>query len=130
MRNLREKANNNVTGPTKTQVLNLDQNLAALLSYAPLVGLVCSIIWVCTEPASNKFVRFHAIQSIALTVVGFAVSLALGILGAVGLGAVTGLLSMGVSLGLLAACVVCMIQAWNNQTFKLPVVGDIAASMV
>jgi uncharacterized membrane protein len=85
---------------------------------------------VCTEPKSNKFVRFHAIQSLALTVVGFAVSVALGILGAVGLAAITGIVSTIISLGLLAACVICMVQAWNNQMFKLPLVGDFAANKV
>jgi uncharacterized membrane protein len=128
MRNLREKAVS--TAPVKTQILNLDPNLAGLLSYAPLVGLVASLIWVCTEPKSNKFVRFHAIQSLALTVVGFAVSVALGILGAVGLAAITGIVSTIISLGLLAACVICMVQAWNNQMFKLPLVGDFAANKV
>ena len=128
MRDLRENvaASSVETKSTKTQVLNLEPNLAGLLCYAPLVGLISSLVFFFTEPRSNKFVRFHAIQSLLLTVAGLVPSIVLSILAGVGLGVIASLLSTVVSIALLAACVICMIQAWNNQLFKLPVIGDIA----
>jgi uncharacterized membrane protein len=109
---------------TKTQVLSLDPNLAGTLAYAPFfVGLVSSIVWVATEPKSNKFVRFHAFQSLAFFVASVAVSVVTSILGAF-LGVLGGFLSMVVGLGLFAVMIVCMVKAWKNEMFKLPVLGD------
>lgn len=129
MRELRDKSVNSVSKmPTKTEILGLNLNLAGVLCYAPFfVGLVCSIIWVAKEPRSNKFVRFHAIQSLCLTIVGLVPCVVLSILSMIGLGAITSVLSTVVSLALLAACVICMIKAWKNEMFKLPVIGDFAS---
>jgi uncharacterized membrane protein len=132
---MRDLQNRPTTAPTnapvKTQVFGLDQNIAGLLCYVPFfVGLVCSIIWVVSEPRTNKFVRFHAVQSLALTAAGFVACLALSLLGVIGLGAVGSILSTVVSLALLGACILCMLKAYKNEIFKLPVVGDFAAEKV
>jgi uncharacterized membrane protein len=129
MRDLHDMENQPVAETsTRTQVLNLQPNLAATLAYAPFfIGLISSIIWVSTEPKSNRFVRFHAMQSLSLTVAGIAICVVASILGAI-LGPLGSLLSTLVSLALLGACVVCMIQAWNKNMFKLPVLGDFVES--
>lgn len=48
--------------PGKTKVLNMDQNVGALLCYLPIccINLIFAIIWLATEPRENKFLRFHA----------------------------------------------------------------------
>lgn len=53
----------------KTKLFGMDSNLAASLSYLPIVGanIIFSIIWLVTEPKSNKFLRKNAIQSLVLT---------------------------------------------------------------
>ena len=127
MRDLRDVPTNSVSNtPVKTQILNLDQNLAGLLCYAPIGGLIFSIIFFATEPKTNQFVRFHAMQSLALTVVGVAVSIVANILGLV-LGPLGGIVGMVASLALLGACILCMVKAWNNEMYRLPKLGDLVA---
>ena len=54
----------------KTQTLGLDYNVAAGLCYIPLclINPIVPIIWIVTEPKSNKFVRFHAFQALFLAI--------------------------------------------------------------
>ena len=61
----------------------------------------------------NKFVRFHAMQSIILSV-------AATVMGFVPL---VGLLA---SLAYIVLWIVMMIKAYNGEKFKLPIIGDIA----
>jgi uncharacterized membrane protein len=114
--------------PTKTTVLGLDQNVAGLLCYIPipLIGLVSSLVWLGTEPKSNRFVRFHAFQSLALTAVSLVTFFVLGVFRMIGLGFISSLLSPIISVVLLATFVICMIQAGKNEMYKLPIVGDFA----
>ena len=66
----------------------LSSNIAALLSY--VLWFITGFIFLMLEPYKNdKFVRFHASQSIGLSVALVAVSIALSILGAT-LGILTG----------------------------------------
>ena len=90
----------------------------ALLAY--LLGFVTGLVFLLIEK-KNKFVRFHAMQSIvvfgAIFVAQWIISLIpyLGIL-------ISGLLSLlGVVLW-----VVLMVKAYQGEMFKLPWVGDIA----
>src|SRR3989338_3273616 len=93
-------------------------NVAALLAY--LLGFVTGLIFLLIEK-KNKFVRFHAMQSIivfgSIFVAQWVISLIpyLGIL-------ISGLLSLlGVVLW-----IVLMVKAYQGETFKLPFAGDIA----
>jgi uncharacterized membrane protein len=123
----------------KTKVLNLDYNVAALLSYLPIccVNLITSIIWLASEPKENRFLRFHALQSLMLTGVAIVVWCVFAFLGvgmafspsrAVG-SAGSGLLSLIqllVWLILLVIHVIAMVKAYQGQFWKLPLIGDIA----
>lgn len=93
-------------------------NVEALLCY--LLWFVSGLIFYLIE-RNNKFVRFHAIQSMAVFgaifvawwIVGF-----VPIIGAV----VSGLLLLlGVVLW-----IVLMVKAFQGEKFKLPVAGDVA----
>ena len=113
-----------VPASAKTQVLSLEPNVAATLAYAPFfIGLVASIVWVASEPKSNRFVRFHAMQALAFFIASIAVSVVTSIVGAF-LGVLGGFLSMVIGLGLFAIMIVCMVKAWKNEMFKLPMLGD------
>lgn len=112
----------------------LDDNIASALCYIPfLIGLIVSIVFLLIEPYSRKpLIRFHAFQSIFLSVALFVLGLTLGILGIiVGMipmvGWVGSILSMLVSvviwLGSLVLYLFLMYKAYNNQRIVLPVVG-------
>jgi uncharacterized membrane protein len=136
-----EEESTQLTADTgKTKVLNLDYKLAGLLCYLPIcaINLVMSIIVMRTEPKSNRFLRFHAAQSLVLCVAMIATGLAVGIvtmvLGIIPLlGFVAGLISMAwwvVTLGYIYVCILGMLDAQKGEMTKLPIVGDIAEPYV
>jgi len=122
----------NMNGKT---ALGLDANVGALLCYLPICGisLIYSIIVLVTEK-TNKTVRFHAFQSLLLTgayiVVVVAVMIIAGILiGATGSGTLASLISLVYGLIVLAfigLMIFGCIKAYQGQSFKLPVIGDLA----
>jgi len=111
----------------------MSSNIAALLTY--ILGFITGIIFLVIDPYKNdRFVRFHAFQSIFLSVVWIAFRLVWGsiVVGLIWspfspLGAFLGLISMLVSLAFLACVIFLMYKAYNNERFKLPVIGDLAA---
>ena len=98
--------------------LGMEQNVEGLLCY--VAWWVTGIIFLLLEK-DNKFVRFHAIQSIvvfgAITVIAIILSF-LGRIGSI-LGDIVWVL--GVILW-----IVLMVKAYQGQMYKLPVAGDIA----
>ncbi len=122
----------NMNGKT---ALGLDANVGAMLCYLPLCGisLIYSIIVLVTDK-SNKTVRFHAFQSLLLTgvyVVGIiAVAIVGGTLVAVTgsgiLGSLVGLLYTALVIGFIIVMIWGCIKAYQNQNFRLPVIGDMA----
>ena len=117
----------------------LDANVGALLCYVanfipcclPL-GLIYSII-VLVQDKTNKLTRFHAFQSIILSVAGLIIGFAIYFFLVVGIAAKSGILLTLFSLvasvfGLvvLGAIIFCAVKAFQGQIFKLPVIGDLA----
>jgi uncharacterized membrane protein len=108
-------------------------NVAGMLCY--LVGWITGLIFLLIEPYKNdRVVRFHAFQSIFFNVgmiaVWIAFTLVAGILGVVTKGLsiiITGPLFFVVWLGFIACWIFLMVKAYNNQQFKLPIIGDLAA---
>jgi uncharacterized membrane protein len=109
-------------------------NIAALLGYLPIcaVNLILSIIWLVTEPKENKFLRFHAMQSLLLIggmivayVVLFVCAIVLVNISSA-LGVLIWLVELAVFAGYLILSVVGMIKANQGQMWKMPIVGDIA----
>lgn len=101
----------------KTSV-GLEANVAGLLCYS--LGWITGIIFFLIEK-ENKFVRFHALQSIVVfgffTVLGMALFF-IPILGWMAM-PVIGLID-------LALWIILMIKAAQGEYFKLPIAGDIA----
>ena len=125
----------------KTSFMNLDSNLGAMLCYilnfVCCLGLVLSIIFVITEK-ENRFVKFHAVQSLFLAALQIAVGLVIGILGLIlslGLNAfdmawLAWILILGLRFILLliflALWIMGGIKAYGGQWYKLPIIGEFA----
>jgi uncharacterized membrane protein len=107
----------------------LQSNVAGALCY--LMGFVTGIFFLIAEPyKQDRFVRFHALQAIFLSVAWFAVYFFLGILLAVLPGAlwrVGWMLHSAVGLGFFLLWVFLMFRAYSHEQFRLPVIGDMAA---
>ena len=98
--------------------IGMQPNLAALLCY--LLGWITGLIFFLVEK-KNKFVRFHAMQSIV--VFGGLAVINIVLLVVPVIGALIGLL---LSLLALVLWILLMIKAYQGETFKLPIAGDIA----
>ena len=137
-------------GASQTGGTGLDPKVAAALSYIWVIGLVFFFI-----EKENKFVRFHAMQSILFGIANSAIMMVLAIVatiltvvftigaaaasaaGSGGLGAIVGLfvwliwllfwlLAMLFFVGLILAAV----KAYQGQKFKLPIIGNLAEKIV
>jgi uncharacterized membrane protein len=114
-------------GKTST---GIQANVAGLLSY--VLGWLTGLIFFLIEK-ENKFVRFHAMQSMivfgALFVFQIAIGILSGIFAAIGVGFLIPLFT--VTTGLVALLgfilwILLMIKAYQGEMFKLPIAGDIA----
>ena len=111
------------SGPTS---MGLQPNIAAGLSY---IGLwITGLIFFLLEK-QNRFVRFHAMQSIlffgGISVLNIILGIAGGYAGSfLGLG--LGCLSFLIGLAGFIGWLVLMINAFQGKYFKLPVIGDYA----
>jgi uncharacterized membrane protein len=107
----------------------LQSNIAGLLRY--LAGFITGIFFLVADPyKQDRFVRFHAFQAIFLSVVWFAVYFVLGVFLTIlpsMLWRLGWLLQSGLSFAFFCLWVFRMFKAYNNEQFKLPVIGDLAA---
>ena len=95
----------------------LQPNVAALLCY--VAGFVTGIIFFVIEK-ENKFIRFHAMQSIMTFGAIFALQMAcVFTIFLVFLVPILNILS-------LVLWIILMIKAYKGEKFKLPIVGDMA----
>ena len=110
-----------LTAPAGTST-GLSPNVAGLLCY--VAGWVSGIIFLVLEQR-NKFVRFHAAQSIVtfgtITVAG----IVLGLIPMVGVAfsSIIGIIGFIV-------WIIMMVKASNGEWYKLPWAGDVAEKMV
>jgi uncharacterized membrane protein len=103
-------------GKTST---GMQPNISALLAYA--LGLVTGVLFLVLEK-DNRFVKFHAVQSIAFSVALALVSLVASftpLLAPLALGLV--------QLAGFVVWIILMVKAFKGRWYRLPVVGDIAA---
>jgi uncharacterized membrane protein len=107
-----------------TTSTGLDPQISGLLTY--ILGLITGIIFYVLEK-EHREVRFHAAQSILVSIVAIVISIAFSILMAIPvLGIVFGLLNVLVGLGFFVLWIVLLIKGYNLEHFKLPVIGDMA----
>ena len=129
---------------------SMDPKVAAALSYIWIVGVIFFIM-----EKENKFVRFHALQSILFGVVNTVVMFVLAIVATIltvvfsigaaaaasggggGIASLISLLVWGiwlifwlVGLAMFAGLIYAAVKAYQGQTFKLPFIGNQAEKMV
>jgi uncharacterized membrane protein len=115
--------------------------LCYILNFVCCLGLVLSIIFVITEK-ENRFVRFHALQSLFLLALEIVASVLLEILQIV-LTLALRMVDMGWIAGLLTWMLGCLIllifvifliiggiKAYSGQWYKLPIIGEFAWNIV
>ncbi len=106
----------------------LDENVAGLLCY--VLGWVSGLVFILIEN-ENKFVRFHAMQSIVTFGSITVISIVLSILGLIPfLGVVFDIANWIIGLLAFVLWIVLMVKAFQGAKYKLPVAGDIAESIV
>mgnify|MGYP003288735490 CR=1 FL=1 len=124
------------TAPAKSST-GLDENVAALLSY--IFGWLSGLIFFLIEKDS-RLVRFHAMQSLLLNVLVIIVGIVIWVVTVVMwlistqiAGFVSALVSLVATLvwvvfciAILVAVIMCLIKAFQNQYFKLPIIGNFA----
>lgn len=119
-----------IPAPTST---GLQNNAVGALAY--LGGLITGILFLVIDPyKTDRFVRFHSLQSIFFNVAWAAMWIAWMIVGLI-LGALTKgiffLIEMPINLLLMVGgfCLwaYLMYSAYQRKTFKLPIIGALAA---
>ncbi len=94
----------------------LSENVAGLLCY--VLGWISGVIFILIEQ-ENKFVRFHAIQSIMVFGVLTVAGIILGWIPVIG-----GFLSWVISVLGFILWIVLMVKAYQGTKYKLPWAGD------
>ena len=127
----------NMQGKT---ALGLDANVGALICYLGnlicALGLIYSIVVIVTDK-TNKLTRFHAFQSVLLTVAGIVIGIPLYIIMFVGIfidaqiGAplltmIMSLVLMVFGLAMFVLTVLAAIKAFQGQIYKVPLIGNLA----
>jgi uncharacterized membrane protein len=127
--------------PVQQSSTGLAPNVAAAISYIWIVGLVLFFI-----EKDNKFVRFHAMQSVLYGVVWTVVMVVLAVLNAIiaivgGVASAAagdpGIIGMLISLISLviwlvlplvyfAGLIFAAVKAYQNTKFKFPIIGNMA----
>lgn len=100
--------------------LGVDENIAGALTYG--LGWITGAVFLLTEP-SNRFVRFHAWQSVILfggLSLAWFIAVSIPLLGWIFAFLVIPPLSAALWLWL-------MYKAYNGDRYKLPYVGEMAA---
>lgn len=105
-------------GPPPTGGSGLDQRVASGLAY--VLTIITGVIFLLTDKRPE--VRFHSMQAILFGIVWAVISFIPGVL-RVGL---LGLILWLASVAMFVLWIVLMIQAFQGNHFKLPVIGDLA----
>lgn len=123
---------------THSSESGLDENVAGALSY--LFGAITGVIFLVID-RENAFVRYHAAQSVALSVAAFLTYVVLSVISTVitavpfagGGSLLLGLLSLvmtllwlGVTLVAFGAWVYLTFRAYRGETVRIPVVSGFA----
>jgi uncharacterized membrane protein len=112
-----------VTSPDSGKTASgFDPNVAAALAYS--LGWVSGVVFFLTEP-HNRFVRFHAMQSMLVfgpASVALLLCLSIPLLGWV--------LSIFILYGSAVLWLILMFKAYQGDRFKVTIVGDMAEQRI
>jgi uncharacterized membrane protein len=110
--------------PVEAEISGLRSNVIAALSYFFITGIIFLLM---EQFKKDPFVRFHSFQSIAYGVVVMVFSIVWGniLLASLGfLSVIFGLVNALINLAIFAYWLFLMYKAYNNETYKIPVIGD------
>lgn len=114
-------------GGAPAATTGLTSNVVGALCY--VLGIFTGVLFLVLEPYKNdKFVRFHAFQSILMTIVLVVVEIVLGFLTSM-LAFIFWIFWPLFSLAVFLLWVFLMYKAYSNEKFKLPIIGDQAERM-
>jgi len=102
--------------------LGMDENIEGLLCY--ILGFISGVFFLLIEK-DNKFIKFHAIQSVLTSAALFVAAIVAGIIPFFGWIVLFLLGPVSIALWLLL-----MYKAFKCEMFKLPFVGDIAEKQI
>jgi uncharacterized membrane protein len=119
-------------GPRSTvKAAGLEENLASALCY--FLGIITGVLFLVLAPYNqNRLIRFHAFQSIFLTVAWIAVHICISIISLIllpipFLGVMFSIvLHMAAGLGIFILWLMLMYKAYNRERWVLPVIGPLA----
>jgi len=111
-----------VNDKTNKTALGIGENIEGLLSYA--LGFITGIVFLALEK-ENKFVRFHAMQSVVTFLALFVASIVIGIIPFIGW-----IISLLITPLALILWLLLMCKAYKGKRFKLPVVGNFAEKQI
>jgi uncharacterized membrane protein len=133
-------------GTSQKSAVGLEPNIAAALSYIWIVGLIFFIM-----EKENRFIRFHALQSIlygvlwivaviVLSIVNVVIAIVFGVVASAAgdAGALVGMIVWLISMFIwlvfplvyLGTLILAAVKAYQGKTFKLPIIGNMAERMV
>ncbi len=101
--------------------LGIDENIEALLCY--ILGWLTGIVFLLLEK-ENLFVRFHAMQSLAVFLALFILSIVVGWI------PVLGLLTPLIFVLAVILWILLMLKAFQGERYKLPWAGDFAENQI
>ncbi|MCM3742631.1 DUF4870 domain-containing protein [Sporosarcina luteola] len=100
--------------------IGLTENVGGLLCYIFIIGLIFLFI-----EKENRFIRFHALQSIFTAIAIFLINIILGFIPVFGV-----IASLLLSPLAFALMIFMMYQAYQGNYFKLPFIGDLVESQL
>jgi uncharacterized membrane protein len=111
----------------------MTNNVAGALCY--IVGFITGIVFLVLEPYNkNRFVRFHAFQSIffsaaciVFSIIWSTIFVSLLFTPGIGLWGLMSMIYLVIRLAMFGAWLFLMYKAYNNEEYKLPIIGEIAA---
>jgi uncharacterized membrane protein len=117
-------------GPTAAPSTGLAPNIAGMLAYFTFIP---AIIFLAIEPYNkDRFIRFHAFQSLFFNVAWIVVwigmifvGMALGVIPVLGF-LIHVLIDFVIGIGGIILWLILVIKAYGNQKFQLPIIGKIA----
>ena len=110
--------------PVVVSTDGVQENVAGLLCYLPVVGWVIALVFFLID--RRPFVKFHAVQSLALHVALIVLYAALGIFSFMHIFFLSALLYPLLWLASFIVLILMMVKAYHHEKSKLPVLGDFA----
>lgn len=119
---IESSAHKEIVDSTGTGTGTVKGNIVGILCYVG--GIIAAIVLLLLEK-DNKFVRFHAMQSIITTIAILVISMVIAFIPIIGL-----ILWPIIWLLTTALFLFLAYKAYQEELFKVPVIGDFAAKQV